>query len=144
MIIDKLTLHNFGVYKGRQTITLTPPKNKPVILFGGLNGSGKTTMLDALQLVLYGKQANCSKRGQQSYDKFLLNSINRNCKPTDGATIELVFRQYREGIEHQYKITRSWVAKGKTVKESLNVLLQDGKKNTLLTDHLREQGFVES
>jgi DNA sulfur modification protein DndD len=138
MIIDKLTLHNFGVYQNRQTITLTPPnKEKPIILFGGLNGTGKTTLLDALQLVLYGKQSNCSNRGHQPYESFLLNSINRNCKPTDGATLELVFRQYGEGVEHQYKVTRSWTSTGKSVRESL-VILKNGEKDTLLTDNWPE------
>ena len=37
MILDELTLHNFGVYAGRQTIKLTPPSpKKPIVLVGGL------------------------------------------------------------------------------------------------------------
>ena len=55
MIFDELTLHNFGVYGGRQSATLTPlDRRHPVVLLGGLNGGGKTTLLDALQLGFYG------------------------------------------------------------------------------------------
>ena len=53
MIFDEIVLHNFGVYRGRQSIQLAPPSaDRPVVLFGGLNGAGKTTLLDALQLSL--------------------------------------------------------------------------------------------
>ena len=61
MILDEILLHNFAIYKGRQRITLTPPSlEQPVTLFGGLNGGGKTTFVDALKLILYGKMARCS------------------------------------------------------------------------------------
>ncbi|MCF6175088.1 MAG: DNA sulfur modification protein DndD [Victivallaceae bacterium] len=138
MIIDQLTFHNFGVYKSRQTVILTPPdQDKPLILFGGLNGAGKTTLLDALQLVLYGKQANCSKRGKQSYDKFLLNSISHNCSSEEGATLELIFRQHSEGVETKYKIIRSWTPTPKGIRKSLIVIRND-KKDLLLTENWQE------
>ena len=100
MILDNLTLHNFGVYGGRHEIALTPTSSeKPIILFGGLNGGGKTTFLDALLLVLYGKFAKCSNRGSQSYDDYLRKSINRNVNPKDGAAIELEFRHRQSNVE---------------------------------------------
>ena len=40
MIIDKLVLHNYGVYEGRHEIALRPQRGKPVTLIGALNGSG--------------------------------------------------------------------------------------------------------
>lgn len=132
MIIDELTLYNFGVYKGHQTIKLTPPdKSKPVILFGGLNGSGKTTILDALLLVLYGKHSSCSKRGQRAYDKFLLDYINRDSDPRDGAVLTLTFRQTSEGREHQYRISRAWSSTTNGVREVLNVIKDGGRDTTL-------------
>ncbi len=98
MILNHLTLHNFGVYKGRHTIHLTPPKtSKPIILIGGLNGGGKTTLLDALQLVLYGKFANCSNRGNLSYPDYLRRTINHHVKSEDGAAVELQFSHQRDG-----------------------------------------------
>ena len=77
MILKSLTLENFGIYKGIHTVDLTVSEQKPIILFGGLNGGGKTTFLDALQLVLYGKHARCSNRGHQAFGSYLASTKNR-------------------------------------------------------------------
>lgn len=66
----KLTLENFKVFYGKQTIDLnnSSNNNKNVILIGGLNGSGKTTILTAVQIILFGK-------GNMSDSEFK-NSLN--------------------------------------------------------------------
>ena len=126
MIIDRLTLHNFGVYGGRHEIELTPTDpTKPITLFGGLNGGGKTTFLDALLLVLYGKFAKCSNRGNLSYDDYLRKSINRQVSEKDGAAIELTFRHRQSNVEESVKVTRSWRATGKGIREDVTVYRND-------------------
>ena len=50
MIFDSLTLENFGAYAGPQQMSLSPSIGKPVVLVGGMNGGGKTTLLDAVQI----------------------------------------------------------------------------------------------
>ena len=69
MILEELTLHNFGAYRGRYAVDLTPEPGKPVILIGGMNGGGKTSFLDALQLALYGRLSRTSNRGDLAYDE---------------------------------------------------------------------------
>ena len=76
MIFKELTIKNFGIYQGNHIVDLSVKNGKPIILFGGLNGGGKTTFLDALQLVLYGKHAKCSNRGQLSYGAYLSKAKN--------------------------------------------------------------------
>jgi DNA sulfur modification protein DndD len=49
MIITQLLINNFGIYRGRHEFDLRPrvvdDQPLPVILFGGKNGAGKTTIL---------------------------------------------------------------------------------------------------
>jgi len=126
MILDQITLENFGVYRDRQVITLTPlSREKPIVLFGGLNGGGKTTLLDALHLVLYGKAAHCSNRGSQPYEEYLRRSIHKKASVEDGASIELKFRRTVSGNEQTYTVCRSWSQNGSAMREKLDVLVND-------------------
>ncbi|MFZ4297295.1 DNA sulfur modification protein DndD [Streptomyces cinereoruber] len=125
MLLRKITLEEFGAYRGKQSLDLTPKKNKPIILIGGLNGCGKTTLLDAIQLVLYGNRARCSGRGTKSYETYLRESINRKADPSRGSAISLEFTVMTGGQEHHYRIVRSWHISGKTLKEFLNVYVDE-------------------
>ena len=144
MTFDEVVVHNFGVYLGRQSAKLTPPSPKqPIVLFGGLNGGGKTTMLDALQLALFGKFARCSNRGSLAYDEFLRRCVHRSADPQEGAAVELHFRYVKDGEEHAYRVHRSWVVNQSGVKETVEVLL-DGKYDPVLTESWHEavEGFI--
>ncbi len=108
MILDEITLYNFGLYSDRQTISLTPVSSrKPVVLLGGLNGGGKTTFLDALQLCLFGPHAKISNRGSLAYNEYLSRSIHRGADSPEAA-IEISFRHTNEGREDSYNLHRSW------------------------------------
>ncbi|GIX46914.1 MAG: hypothetical protein KatS3mg131_1125 [Candidatus Tectimicrobiota bacterium] len=138
MVLDEIVLHNFGIYRGRQTLKLTPPSpEKSIILIGGLNGGGKTTLLDALQLVLYGKFARCSNRGSLAYDEFLRRCVHRAVSPYEGAALEVQFRYLRDGKEHTYRVHRSWALSGTSMRERLEVLY-DGLFDRALTETWQE------
>ncbi|KQM98013.1 DNA sulfur modification protein DndD [Sphingomonas sp. Leaf25] len=137
MIIDELTVHDFGVYAGRQTAVLTPhSQDRPIILFGGLNGAGKTTLLDALQLGLFGTAAAVSNRSGGSYDDYLRRSIHRRA-PAPEAAIEVAFRHVSEGRERSVRLHRSWSVRGERVRERFEVL-RDGKPDALAAEHWAE------
>ncbi|MGW1728122.1 DNA sulfur modification protein DndD [Streptomyces sp. NPDC002306] len=125
MLLRKITLEEFGAYRGKQSLDLTPKTNKPIILIGGLNGCGKTTLLDAIQLVLYGNRARCSGRGSKPYEAYLRESINRKADPARGSSITLEFTVLTGGHEHHYRVVRSWNVNGKTLKEFLNVYVDE-------------------
>lgn len=127
MILDEITLTNFGIYKGEHKVSLTPKSKKPIILFGAYNGSGKTTFLEALQLVLYGKSAKTAARGRLAYDEYLQSLINRDTPKKQGAGLSLKFRTRQEGKEETLEITRTWFGTGNGIKENFQVI----RNNTL-------------
>jgi DNA sulfur modification protein DndD len=133
MLFRELTLHNVGVYRGRQSIDLTTSPTRPVVLVGGLNGCGKTTLLDSLQLVLYGRRARLSNRGNKAWDAFLLETISHGVDPSDGASIDLTFEVDVEGAIRTYELSRMWRATGKSVREIVTVFV-DGKSSPALSD----------
>jgi DNA sulfur modification protein DndD len=131
MIFEKIILESFATYKGRNEIDLNPSsEDKPIILIGGENGCGKTSMLDAFQLVLFGPTARCSNRGKLSYDVYLQQCINRQTDPEEGAVLELVLRFYLAGELKRYRIRRAWSLKGNKIKERFAAFLltDDGDK----------------
>ncbi|MBB5957414.1 DNA sulfur modification protein DndD [Saccharothrix tamanrassetensis] len=125
MLLHKVSLEEFGAYRGKQSLDLLTRKNRPIILIGGLNGCGKTTLLDAIQLALYGPRARCSGRGNRPYETYLRESINRQADPTRGASVALEFAMPIEGEEHYYRVIRSWRTSGKSVKEYLSVWIDE-------------------
>ncbi|GIH25821.1 hypothetical protein Aph01nite_41310 [Acrocarpospora phusangensis] len=122
MLLHDITLENFGAYKGKQVLSLNTKPGKPIILIGGLNGCGKTTLLDAIQLALYGSRARCSSRGNRSYEAFLRDSVNRQATPKQ-AGVKLWFSTVVEGAQRHYRIERYWTVSGKIVRESLSVFI---------------------
>lgn len=134
MILDELILHNFGLYADRQAVALTPPSPaKPIILFGGLNGGGKTTLLDALQLCLFGPQATISNRGPLGYHEYLSRSIHRQSRVREAA-LEVAFRHTIDGQEDCYRLHRSWRVNNQGCKEHFEVL-KNGRPEPALAEN---------
>ena len=136
MILEHLTLHDFGLYRGEQVFDLTPArrggKPRPIVLFGGINGGGKTTLFDAIQLALYGPRARCSKRASLSYEDFLRASVHHGVPETDGAGVALSFRYATDGQDHLCEVRRSWKVADGRFRETLSVY-QDGLYSTSLS-----------
>ena len=133
MIIDALSVLDFRVFSGAHTFDLAPRlkrgKPAPIVLFGGLNGGGKTTILSALKLALYGKGALGSSTTTADYHLYLRDCIHRAqnsiAKPSRAA-VELTFRYAQHGTVCQYHLTRDWfVDAADKVKEGL-MIARDG------------------
>lgn len=137
MLLDELNIENFGIYKGSDhSIFFTPRGEKNIILIGGLNGGGKTTLLDALQLVLYGKHAKTSNRGRMAYEDYLKETINRHSRHKS-AMLELFFYHHNEGKRDRYQVKRSWSVRGKSVRENL-LVCKNGVEEPLLSEQWDE------
>ena len=124
MIFENLLINNFGVYCGKQNFDLTTKSKKPVILIGALNGSGKTTFLQAIDFVLYGKFSNYFYSQKLSYENFLNKNINKK-NFDEGAQIELTFNRKYKGKKQKFKISRNWKLIGKKMKEEFFVFIDE-------------------
>ncbi|RMQ35849.1 DNA sulfur modification protein DndD [Pseudomonas amygdali pv. mori] len=140
MIIDSLSVLDFRVFSGAHDFDLVPKikrgKNAPIVLFGGLNGGGKTTILSALKLALYGKGVLGSGATVAEYHQYLRECIHRAhnsiAKPTRAA-VELTFRYAQHGVISSYQLTRDWfVDHAGKVKEGL-IISRDGHPLTELS-----------
>ena len=137
MILQRLTLRNFCLYGGEQSLELAPARRggrgAPIVLLGGINGGGKTTVLDAIQLALYGPRAQCSKRGTLGYEQFLRECIHHGAADDEGAAVVLSFLHAAEGEEHLFEVSRSGCVRGPRVPEVLSIT-RDGEADRWLCD----------
>ena len=135
MLFRELVLENFGSYLGKNTIDLLPDSSedsRPIILIGGMNGGGKTTIMDAMRLALYGSRAQCSTRGNLSYGDFLNQCVSRQTPPTEKARIELAFQVAEDGNLLDIRIVRYWERNPKDGRDTLGILVNDWADKTLL------------
>lgn len=128
MLLRSITLQDFGLYAGEQTISLLPrtryKKERPIILIGGNNGAGKTSLLDAVRLTLYGKLALGNRVSQSDYSNYLKSRIHvaPATKPQpSSASITLEFDYAEAGLTHRYQVVRAWAVRGQSVIESLDI-----------------------
>ncbi|AJR09778.1 DNA sulfur modification protein DndD [Photobacterium gaetbulicola] len=123
MLITKLTLNNFRVFRGVHEIDLRPAParlsksgpiegtERPIVLFGGLNGAGKTSILTAVRLALFGRQSFSQVLSNVEYIEALSELIHKGVGfggVQDNASIELEFKYSQNGEENTYKVIRSW------------------------------------
>lgn len=80
MLLKKLVFDNYKTYYGYQEIDLYIPKEvreekgQNIILLGGLNGAGKTTILKSILYVLFGKRGMIDSE----YKRLFANIINNS------------------------------------------------------------------
>lgn len=128
MIIRRIVLHNFGIYAGTNEFVFDGEKN--VVLIGGMNGRGKTTILEAVLLALYGRNSFAyTESNFQSYSRYLDSYVNK----TDGTLMSYIQLQFElDGSD--YTVKRSWEGNKRRIIDGIEVR-QEGKINGFLTDN---------
>lgn len=125
MRIQKLTLCNVGTFRGTHSFDFSTELNRPVVLIGGRNGAGKTTVLEAIQWVLFGRLIKTPRRekaSRGSYSQYLENFIHRGKNKSEDSyvEIELLLRQSRGDAE---VVLKRQIKRGSKCTEDLSVLL---------------------
>jgi len=150
MLLTKVTLKNFGVYRDQNIFEFDCTENKPIILFGGTNGSGKTTLFESIKLCLYGINFFDKRQSQKDYEKFLATKIHRYLgtpKSADHASIIIEFELFHNNQINEYSIERYWESVDDGIFEKLTIMKKDNKtRNYVALDSVEEsqwQSFIE-
>lgn len=112
MWISRIELINFKSYKHQVFEFPSPSQGKNVILIGGMNGYGKTTILEALYLGLYGKDsiihlARAGIKGDVGYPVFLERALHGQALKTKRDTMSVMVQINTD--EHEgFQVTRKW------------------------------------
>lgn len=121
MIIKSITLNNYRLYEGDNTIVFNNQDDKNICLISGENGFGKTTFLHSLIWCLYGRlitevEADVRKDiANNGYNSFLKSNLNNNARSrfetmSENDKEQIKRRGYTPENEHLKKITTYFVA----------------------------------
>jgi len=140
MQITKLTLNNFSSYEDTNVFDFGVEDGKPIVLIGGQNGAGKTSLFTAIKIALYGPLAFGYTAFNTFYFKKIKSFINYNAFQNDdlrsGVAIEL--KVINERDVKKYTIQRKWSIIDTKLSEEY-IVLEDG--NVLEES---EKSFFES
>ena len=121
MIIKSITLNNYRLYEGDNTIVFNNKEDKNICLISGENGFGKTTFLHSLIWCLYGRlitevEAEVRKDiANNGYNAFLKGNLHNNARARfeamgDNDKEQIRRRGYTPENEHLKSMTTYFVA----------------------------------
>ena len=151
MKITDITLHNFKSFEGTHKIcglAENISQNNPIVLFGGLNGAGKTSIFESLLLCLYGKfnKTLWPSRGanRENYLSYITSIINSNSKRNSLVTemfVEIGLEQVElGGTSHTMRLRRTWeYHQGSEAKEKGFRIVENGSP----IDYVSEDEYTE-
>ena len=140
MIIKQVELENFRIYRGLNTVDLSPKDGQNIYVVSGKNGFGKTTFLMSLVWCLYGRQMQevdelyereIKEKG--GYTKYIVTSLNRQAKADDDTSFSVKLTITNAIIPAltcgEISIKRTYNTR--TATEDLEILI-DGFENELI------------
>ena len=134
MIIKKITLRNFGPFLGEHSLNLNTLPEKPLILVGALNGGGKTSILEATRLTLYGSECGNGKLRSMKYTDYLRMCMNNTAPKRTITSTELTFSRNEEGVPKEIRVDRAWSQKDGGIDETISVFVNGELEEALSND----------
>ena len=134
MYFSNIQFYNYGIYKGLHNLNLFDRDGqKNITLVGGMNGRGKTTLLDSVFLCLYGRKSTEFITGKRTaYNKVLQDRINKSAK--DKRTYIKLTMEMDDEEGTTLSITRSWEQVDKKINTSL-VVFKNGIEDNYLSEN---------
>ena len=134
MHFSNIQVYNYGIYKGLHNISLQDKiGQKNITLIGGMNGRGKTTLLDSVFLCLYGRKAVEFITGKKvAYNKVLRDRINKSSE--DKRTFIKLVMEMDDEENTIISITRQWEQNARKIDTHL-VVEKNGIEDSYLSEN---------
>lgn len=130
MKINQLSITNFKNYVDVNQFDLSMIPGKNVILIGGMNGAGKTTISEAIKLCLYGNKMNGTPMSNSRYDKYL-NEIWSKTRRNEKMIISMDITLDADNPPIRMTVTRTFKMSNGKIVEKLS-LTKNGKDIELI------------
>ena len=101
MLIKRVRINNYKTYL-QLDLDLSVADERPIILIGGMNGGGKTTLFEGIYGALYGLKI----KDKTHFNELLNNGAMEKVKPT--IELEVTFTGYVLGMENKYILKRTY------------------------------------
>ena len=147
MLLKKIIINNFGLFKGPNEFALETAPSKSIVLCGGKNGAGKTTLFESIMLCLYGKNASPYGVSKKQYLAKISKSFHRlhdTRQSADEASITVEFQYAHDGHVFEYQVMRMWTNYDGKVDEQFAVRkMQGGEFVRLDSEESSWQSFID-
>lgn len=128
MKINKIVLYNFNSYEGLNEFDFsTTDKEKNIVLIGGKNGAGKTSLFTAIKIALYGPLAFGYVGTNPHYISKIKDCININAFQQNHveSRVQIDISLLVEREIKEYQITREWDYTNQKLEEKYYVKLEN-------------------
>ena len=120
MRIERIKLYNISSYSGVHELDFTVSEDRNIVLIGGQNGTGKTSLFTAIKLALYGPLCFHFQSKNNQYTARIKELISHDAfaQPEVRAYIELRIQLPQDRKIVHYTIRREWSYKDKRLLET--------------------------